>query len=273
MPKLNPTYRALLKEAAFTKEMLGSGATQIRLANYGTKGIYFQAFTSLCTGFERIGKLALMLDHYIDHGGVFPDLDYMRNKISHDLILLYQKSQLIIQKRSINFDFCSDLSDPIHQAILKTLSKFANGDRYSNIDLLVGNKYQSDPVKSWFETVDAPMYESSIPAKKKALIGRNAAIVSAMLGSSSHILHTAEDGTEVTTMEEASRRTGIYEAIAPLRQLKVLQIIRYWAELLDGLEMPARAVGKAEIPDFLEIFGAFHNDDKFFKGRKIWHGL
>jgi hypothetical protein len=54
------TFIALVNEAEFTKEMLGAGATQIRQANYATRGIYFQAFTSLATGLERIGKLCLM---------------------------------------------------------------------------------------------------------------------------------------------------------------------------------------------------------------------
>jgi hypothetical protein len=35
------TFKALLKEAQFTKEMLGAGATQIRNANYASKGVYF----------------------------------------------------------------------------------------------------------------------------------------------------------------------------------------------------------------------------------------
>ncbi len=52
------SFIALLKEAHFTKEMLGSGATQIRNANYATKGIYFQAFTSLSTGPSESGNFA-----------------------------------------------------------------------------------------------------------------------------------------------------------------------------------------------------------------------
>jgi len=37
----NDVFRALLKEAQFTKEMLGSGATQIRKANYAKKGVLY----------------------------------------------------------------------------------------------------------------------------------------------------------------------------------------------------------------------------------------
>jgi hypothetical protein len=66
-------FQALLKEAQFTKEMLGTGATQIRNANYATRGVYFQAFTSLSTGLERLGKLCILLDYFIEHGK-FPDI-------------------------------------------------------------------------------------------------------------------------------------------------------------------------------------------------------
>ncbi len=48
--ELNQTFKTLLKEATFTKEILGEGATQIRKANYAQKGIYFLSFTSLSTG-------------------------------------------------------------------------------------------------------------------------------------------------------------------------------------------------------------------------------
>jgi len=40
----NEQFKSLLKEAQFTKEMLGSGETQIRKANYAKKGAYFQSF-------------------------------------------------------------------------------------------------------------------------------------------------------------------------------------------------------------------------------------
>jgi len=147
---ISEIFKALAKEAEFTKEMLGSGATQIRNANYASKGIYFQAFTSLSTGLERIGKLCLMLDHYIDHNRQFPDSNYMKHEICHNIAVIYNKSTSIIVKYSISMAFLPHLNDPIHQAILSVLSKFALGDRYCNIDLLAGGRRQSDPIASWF---------------------------------------------------------------------------------------------------------------------------
>jgi hypothetical protein len=58
-----------INESTFTAQMLGSGVNLIGSANYGRKGDYFQAFTNLATGLERIGKLCVLIDFAIDHQG------------------------------------------------------------------------------------------------------------------------------------------------------------------------------------------------------------
>lgn len=128
-------YIALTSEALFTKEMLGLGATEIRKANYAAKGIYFQAFTGLATGLERLGKLCLLIGYYADHNGTFPDEPYMRREIGHDILLISHKLALIRDRRALKGRFLFDLSSSIHHSISLTLSHFAKGDRYSNIDL------------------------------------------------------------------------------------------------------------------------------------------
>lgn len=266
----SPTFNALVKEAQFTKEMLGSGATQIRGANYATKGGYFQAFTSLSTGLERIGKLCLMLDHYVETQGRFPDFKYMKNVIRHNILLIYQKSMSIINDRSISLNHLGNLDGTIHQNILTVLSDFAEGDRYSNIDLLVRSTRQSDPIASWFETVDQVIFQSCVSTKKKATIAHNARIVNQMIGSFSSVLHSSEAGTEITDAEEASYRTGMWKVVAPYRQLFVLQIIRFWVELVWGLQDKAMAIGNEDIPFLSEIFAPFYNADSYFRTRKTW---
>jgi hypothetical protein len=266
----NDTFNALLKEAQFTKEMLGSGATQIRNANYASKGIYFQAFTSLSTGLERIGKLCLMLDHYIDHDGKFPDAKYMRDEIGHNIAVIYEKSTPIIVKYSISIKFLQNLNDPIHQAILSVLSSFALGDRYSNINLLVGGTRQNDPVAAWFNQVDRPLYEARVAQRKKDTIRQNARALASILNLHMSVLHISEKGEDITDLEEASHMTGMYEAVAPYRQLYVLQVIRYWAELLSCLRERALKPGVEDMPYFAEIFRAFYNDDSYIRTRKTW---
>ncbi|MBH1977754.1 MAG: hypothetical protein I8H67_05240 [Comamonadaceae bacterium] len=268
-----PTFNALLREAQFTKEMLGTGATQIRRANYATKGIYFQAFTSLSTGLERIGKLCLMLDHFIQTGGTFPTLKEMKHQIGHKLELLYERSQEVIQRRSIQLRMTPDLSDPVHMAIMNVLHDFAEGDRYSNIDVLVGVHSSADPVNRWFEKVDTPLYESRVSQKRKLQITRNARIGAQILGSFSMVRHIAETGEEIINFEEGSLRTGMWEAVAPHRQLAVLQVIRYWAELIGELGYAAHGLPGEDVPHFGEVFAMFYNEDSYLRSRKTWEKL
>jgi hypothetical protein len=248
--------------------MLGSGATQIRCANYATKGVYFQAFTSLSTGLERIGKLCLMLDHYIETNGQFPDFNALR-RLSHNLVLIYQKSREISARRATRFTFLRDLEVPIHQNVLSVLSGFAEGDRYTNINLLVG-KTSDDPVAQWFEEVDRVLFDKRVTNTRKARIASNARLAEELMGSISHVCHSSETGSDITSIEEGSYRTGMFEAVAPHRQFVVLQIIRYWVELLYDLQYKAQSLGKQEIPFFGDIFGLFYNEDTYLRSRKTW---
>jgi hypothetical protein len=273
MAFLNPTFLALLKEAQFTKELLGAGATQIRLANYGSKGIYFQAFTSLSTGLERIGKLCLMVDHYIETGGSFPDFNYLKNEIGHKLVLLYERSQVVVARQSISLRYLPNLSDPVHTAMLKVLHDFAEGDRYSNVNILVGSRRTNDPVAAWFNEVDLALFNTRVTHRRRQTIANNATIVNQLMSPHTFVLHTSETGTEITDLEEASSRTGMYEAVAPYRQLYTLQIIRYWVELLTELGYMAQSLGKEDIPFFGELFAAFNNEDAYMRTRKTWAGL
>lgn len=268
----NQTFQALLKEAHFTKEMLGSGATQIRKANYAQKGIYFQAFTSLSTGLERIGKLCLMLDYYIENKGEFPSFKYLKNEIGHKIIAIYEKSLLLKKKHSISLKFSNNLDDEIQKSIMTILSRFAEGDRYSNINLLVGSKQQNDPISEWFTEVDIPIFEKRVSKKRKAKILHNAQAIDKMTRGFMLVQHIAETGDEINNVLDASYRTGIQESVAPYRQLYILQIIRYWVELLWKLESKAMQINikKEEIPYLHEIFGGFYNYDSYFKKRKTW---
>jgi hypothetical protein len=273
MPILTPTFNALLREAHFTREMLGSGATQIRMANYAAKGIYFRAFTSLATGLERIGKLCLMLDHYIETRETFPTQREMKQQIGHKLELLYTRSQEVVRKRSIQFQFTRDLSDPVHQAIVRVLHDFAEGDRYSNIDLLLGGRSSSDPIATWFNEIDLPLYAARVSQKKKDEIERKAKMGAQLMGAISSVLHTSETGEEIADFEDGSRRTGMWQAVAPHRQLAVLQVIRYWVELIGHLEHLGQALPGVQIPYFGEVFTIFYNDDAYLRTRKTWENL
>ena len=89
--------------------------------------------------------------------------------------------------------------------------------------------------------------------------------------TSSSVYFISETGEEITEFEDASYRTGMFEAVAPFRQLFILQIIRYWVELLWELSSIAQRKGQQDIPYMGEVFGGFYNSDSYFKTRKTWN--
>ena len=264
----NDYFDALCKEAQFTVEMLCSGYTEIRKANYAKRGVYFQAFTSLSTGFERIGKLCYLLIYAIEHGGSFPTDNDLKNVLRHDIIKLYKLIIEFKNKHDIKYDFLQDLDKPIYQSILNVLSRFAKGDRYANIDLLINNRSYDDPISVWYKDVDLVIFQEKISDKKKEKIKMDASLVHYLTSNFVMIRHTGEDGKEINTAFEGSLRTGINDAVAPYRQLYVFHIIRFFVESLNMVESVFNNQNFFEIPYFKDFFRVFYNDDAYMKGRK-----
>lgn len=265
-------YR-LLDEASFTNDMLRAGVTQIGQANYTRKGMYFQAFTSLSTGLERIGKLCLILDYYIQNQSNFPNSKYLKNEIGHNLLKLQEKSIEIVNKYSFELKFSKKFED-IHSSILRILSDFSMGDRYSNINF-ISNQKENDPIAEWNRYVDNLLFERKVSKFKKDKILLGAKIAGKLLGPYSSVLHTSESREKLNDIESSSYQTGKTEAVAPYRRLYVLHIVRYWSELIRKLQWEAqdieRKFNKEDIPFFSEFFAIFYNSDSYLKTRKIFY--
>lgn len=265
----NP-FHILIDEAQFTREILGTGVTRIGKANYAQKGIYFEAFVGLSTGLERIGKLCLIIDHYLTNNGTFPNDNIVKNKFGHDLIKIYSQSQLFVKHRDMVFNYQNKIDDPIQLEILEILSSFAKGDRYSNIDFLVNSKRQSDPTKNWHERVDKKLYETRVSENKKRAIEKKANYIDKIFGQSVGVRFKAETGGDIDDLEKSTFLAGMTESIKKYRRLYILQIIRYWVEVLGSLQYSARELNLRDIPWFTEIFAIFYNEDSFFLRRKTY---
>lgn len=270
----NKIFSAFLKEAQFTKEILGIGVTQLYKANYAAKGIYYQSFTCLSTGIERMEKLCLILYYYIQNQGVLPPEKCIRS-YGHKIPDLYATCRNIANCQKINFHFQYKMDEKIHQAIIDLLGSFAEtSGRYSNVNMLLGQEDKSnDCIEQWYYNVDVPLYNKYISQKRKSDIEHRAYIIGNMLNSFTLTSFIAEDKSEVQNAIEASKRTGIWEAVAPYRQRYMLQIIRYLTELLNELGHKAMAIRPEDIPYFGEIFSLFYNNNAYFRSRKTWDKL
>jgi hypothetical protein len=80
---MTPTWQALAREATSAAEHMAFGATVLGRANYAQSAYCAQAFFSLSIGFERAAKLALVVDHALQHSGEFPPTRVVRSN-RHD---------------------------------------------------------------------------------------------------------------------------------------------------------------------------------------------
>ncbi len=263
-------FQSLAYEAQFTKEILESGITQLNKANYGQKVRYFQAFTSISTGLERIGKLCLILDNYIDNKGEFTEESFVNTEIELDLEKLFLISKMIISKRKISFYFPQKLSSPIHLEILLILSKFAKGDRYSNINLSIINKYQNDLINDWIKNIDQELFNKKMPYSKKEEIENNAKKIDFMLSNITKISPYDELRHEIFDGKSDSYLTEMTKSIIRYRQFYVLQIIRYWVEILISLQHKAMSFNDDNIPFMNDIFAIFFQNDSYLKIKKAY---
>lgn len=272
--KYNKIFIAFLEEASFTKELLAQGVTQLYKANYATKGIYYQSFVLLSTGIERLAKLCLILDYYIDSNGQLPTEKQIRN-YGHEIPKLINSCEDISKKHSIGFHFKYKMDMDIKKSIIDLLGDFAKSSgRYSNINILTNQEDKSiDCIKQWFVNVDIPLYEKHVTKYKKLKIEKNADFIGNLLNSYASTSFISENNTEISDAVEASKRTGIWKAVSPYRQLYMLQIIRYLTEILRALGYKAMSINPGDIPFFSEIFGLFYNSNEYFRGRKTWDKL
>lgn len=280
MENFNSTFLAFCKEASFTKELLAAGVTKLYNANYAAQGLYYQAFSCLSVGLERLEKLCLILDYYIENEGALPPEKEIRGN-GHRLVALFDKCREVAKKQNIKFHFFFGFND-IHRAVLKVLDDFADSPgRYANLNLLTKSagaedrekRAEKDCVRKWYETVDKALYETRVSEQKKMRIYRNARIIGMEMAPFTSAVFFSEDGKTFTNITEASARTGIWQAVASYRQLYVLQIARYLTEVIEGLGFLAMSSGSEDIPHFSEFFGLFYNEDSYFRGRKTWDTL
>jgi hypothetical protein len=222
---MNKTWLAIHREASLAAEHLAAGATLLGKANYAQQAYYYQAFFSLSVGFERSAKLALAVDYRLSNG-TFPTESQLRG-YCHRLDKLLSDIDVLSQRRGITGEWARLPETPIHKAIVSVLSDFSsNVTRYYNLDLITGSARIApiDPLQAWHERVFIPTSELHFTAKQRSRVEANAAVVAALMGDYSRVLHHDEIGNVLTDIEAASAMTGMTKSIQPHVRVYVLQL-------------------------------------------------
>ena len=270
---MNPTWRALAREAAIAAEHIAIGATALSKADFFRHAYYSQAFFALSIGFERASKLVLAVDHAVEHNGIFPATNTLRC-LGHDLRSLLDATDEVALRRKILVHGCRLPRTSTHDSIIKVLSDFANNlTRYYNLSLVTrdpGTAGVSDPVKAWFDAVITPILVDRYGTRQRARHQRVARINERLLGNHALVRYTNEVGEKLDSVEASSLWAAQIRFAAPYARMHVMQMARFLGAVLSELGHAGHKLREPLIPDFSEFFAIFNNEDKYFLRRRTW---
>ena len=178
----SPKRRALLREAALIRQLLGSGVTALGRADYAEIGEYYIAFFGLSTGLERLAKLIVVADYAISNGGQFPKQALVCN-YGHNLKQLADAVDQLAQKQKLNLDYPRPAT-VISAKMIECLHAFAdaNRGRYANFATLGDpNLGAEEPIKKWWNEVAELILKEHYDREAKERDNAQAKIMEQML--------------------------------------------------------------------------------------------
>ncbi len=260
------------REAELAGAQIALGVTALGRADHTRLGDYTLAFFSLTIGLERLGKIIVIADHAIQNQGKFPDNNFLKQKISHDLGLLLNHCEVVSGKRRSAGEYSKRPNDIAHQGIIQTLSEFGRLTRYYNLDLITGRTTNlPEPVGAWWKRVGEPILSQHYTARQRDKDNATANFMDKMTRAHIRVLHFSETGETINDLATLSQRSGATRVIQKYGRLYVLQIVRWLTYLIFYLANEGASKQRIEpLFGIEEPFKVFLNDDRYFLRRKTW---
>ncbi|WP_316233485.1 hypothetical protein [Bradyrhizobium sp. SZCCHNPS2010] len=273
-PTQIPEWRAIGRECALVRHLIGSGVTALGVANYADKrGEYYTAFFGLSVGLERLVKLILVADYAISNGGKMPQESVVRS-FGHKLVALVDAAEEIAVRRQLKVGYTRPQS-PISTKIVEALDSFADArrGRYANFLALDNpNLGTEEPINKWWgEVAELILRERYYGTKGEQRVKKNAEMVDAMLGNSAFVLFTNETGDTMRDVLTSSIRSGQSTYVQKFGRYYTLLVVRWLASIFYALSNDAcYGNGVHAFAGAYEYFQTYTVEDHFLKTRKKW---
>ncbi|WP_156364188.1 hypothetical protein [Sphingomonas sp. Leaf198] len=270
-----PDWQALHREASLVSQLIGSGATALGRASYGSGfGEYYTAFFGLSIGIERLAKLILISNFAMNNNGALPSQAVVK-KFGHNISGLIEKADEIAKSRSIVVKHIGP-SEPICAAVIECLGSFADASkgRYANFQA-IGNPHfdpRTEPVTKWWNDVIEPILDKHYSGRRaEAGVKDRAKFINALIGDMAFVRHTDENGRLMSDVETASERTGQTKWAQRYGRFYTLAVVRWLACIFSNLVREASyKQGIDNLFGHDEFFSSYMVDDNFLLDRKIW---
>lgn len=269
----SPEFQALNREASLALEATCVGLEAISKAHSSRQGLYLQGFFNLATAIERIGKIAIIVDHVLENGGEFPQ-DKVLRTIGHDVLDLTKNMRVMRSRYADDDAFGAFPNDDFVPAMLEILSNFATGARYYNLDLLVGGagleRSLGNPVAIWQKRVSLPILEKHYIGARRERDDALAAVVGARMAPFSMVRGWDESGNQINDVTAMLMGSQAAKHVQKWTPFYLCRLFRFYTMLLKSLSYASLEKQVPFIPWMGDHFGRFVNDDAFFKKYKVW---
>ncbi|WP_429956070.1 hypothetical protein ACQW08_04400 [Gluconobacter japonicus] len=270
-----PEWKALHREASLVSQILGSGASALSRASYGSGfGEYYTAFFGLSVGIERLAKLILVANYALENNGALPGQSVVR-KYGHKLKELIAQVDMIAEKRGITVPHIGP-GQPICTAVINCLDAFldASKGRYANFEA-IGNPLfdpADEPVNKWWTEVVEPILNNHYRGKKReAVVKRRAAQFGAMPDCNMFVLFTDETGNVMSDATTASERTGQTKWAQRYGRFYTLSVVRWLSYIFDEMtHMASYQPGQESLFGHYEFFQTYMVNNHLLLNRKVW---
>jgi hypothetical protein len=220
-----------------TRQLLCSGLVSIGRADYADKmGEYFSSFFSLSIGLERLAKLIICFDEQ-QKTGSFPNRKELKG-FGHKVAELLGHVEVVAGARQAATEYTGH-SHSISKAIISQLDSFADAGRgrYANFDIMrQPDNAEHEPLSAWMAAVGEPILNSHCRGTRDEDTARlNADLMEGLLGDVTHVRHTSENGTPLSTISAASFRTAENEVMQTYGRLYSFYVIRWLSDIFHQL--------------------------------------
>lgn len=274
-PMALPEWQAISRESALVSQIIGSGATALGRASYGSGfGEYYTAFFALSIGIERLAKLILVADYAIKHAGALPLQKVVRD-YGHNIEKLMVRVEEIQAESGVTAVYARP-TDEIARAAMRCLTYFAEASkgRYANFEFIGDPSFDptKEPVNKWWTEVVQPALDKHYRGtnREKKVI-ENARIVDSLIGNYSAVYHTDELGQKMSDVRAASEWTGQTKWAQIYGRYYTLINVRWLSEVFTQLTSDAVYSKKIHaLFGHFESFSTYIVSDAFLRERRVW---
>jgi hypothetical protein len=260
----------LQQEAYLFQFCISSGLTHLSKCGSSDKGPFYGGLFNLSLGIERLLKVVVVIDYFIDNNFSFPSKKSLKDR-GHNIAELFAICEEISAKRCPSNLFVGN-KNIIDGDIIAVLSSFALGSRYANLNNLEHGIRQRDPLEAWHSILKA-VYTEDVSLRSRQRNQMWSQHVGNTLQDRVAILSSGLQG-ESLSLETATELNGIIRAATPYVRLRICRLLRSAKKVLDTLSFNAQQLERKGVPaqasiPFMDEFLQFLNlDDRDLRLKK-----